>query len=201
MSQRRRTYLALEGIEGSGKSTVAAAVAERLRSGGGEVVLVREPGGTSLGEEIRRLVLDGDDMAPWAEAALFAAQRAQLAAEVIGPALERGATVVSDRSFYSSIAYQGVGRSLGADAVGDLNRTVLDGIEPDLVVILDVDPQVGVRRQRRPDRIGSEDVSFLTAVRAGFRRLAMTDPDRVKLVDTTGEIGDVIGEVLRTWDA
>ena len=200
MSHERPRYLALEGIEGSGKSTIAVAVADRLRSASRDVVLVREPGGTALGEEIRRLVLDGDDMAPWAEAALFAAQRAQLAVGVIRPALDRGAIVVSDRSFYSSIAYQGGGRSLGADAVRELNRTVLDGVEPDLVVVLDVDPAVGVARQRHPDRIGSEDVSFLAAVRAGFRSLATAEPDRVKLVDTSGDIADVVERVLGTWN-
>ncbi|MEX2133454.1 MAG: dTMP kinase, partial [Acidimicrobiia bacterium] len=103
-------YIAIEGGDGSGKSTVAMAVDERLKALGYETVMVREPGSTALGEEIRKLLLDGDHMAPWAEALLFAAQRAQLASEVIAPALDAGKWVISDRTYFSSVAYQGAGR-------------------------------------------------------------------------------------------
>ena len=136
-------YIAFEGVEGAGKSTVVRMLAERLRSEGHEVVEVREPGGTRLGDAIRGLLLDGDSpMAPWAEASLFAAARAQLAAEVVGPAIERGAWVLSDRTVYSSLAYQGGGRRLGLEEVRTLNALALDGTWPDLVVWLDVDADI-----------------------------------------------------------
>ena len=116
-------YVAFEGIEGAGKSTVAQRVGERLEADGRTVVRVREPGGTAVGERIRAILL-GHDLAPdpWTEALLFAAARAQLAAEVIGPALAEGAWVLSDRSVYSSLAYQGAGRGLGVDAVRSVNE-------------------------------------------------------------------------------
>lgn len=178
-----RRYLALEGVEGAGKSTVASALAELLRSGGEEVVSVREPGGTALGEEIRRLLLHSGDMSPWAEAALFAAQRAQLVSEVVGPALARGAWVVSDRTLYSSLAYQGAARGLGVEEVRRLNLLALEGTVPDLVAVLNVDPAEGLARQQTPDRIGAEGLEFQRRVAEAYRRLAEAEPDRVVLVE------------------
>lgn len=175
-------YLALEGVEGAGKSTVAKAVAARLRADGREVVEVREPGGTVLGEEIRRLLLHADEMAPWAEAMLFAAQRAQLVAEVVGPSLERGAWVVSDRSYYSSLAYQGDARGLGVDAVRMVNEYAVDGVIPDLVAVLDIDPDRGLARQGGVDRIGGLGPEFQRRVAAAYQRLAAVEPARVVIV-------------------
>lgn len=188
-------YVALEGVDGSGKSTVAAALRSRLIDLGEEVVSVREPGGTELGEEIRRLVLHSSDMTPWAEAALFAAQRAQLAREVIAPALERGAWVVSDRSYYSSLAYQGGARSLGVEAVRALNETVLGGIVPDLVVVLRIEPELALERQHDPDRIGSAGVGFQRIVDATFELLAKEEPSRVVLVSAAPEIDAVVDRI------
>jgi dTMP kinase len=177
-----RRYIALEGAEGAGKTTVAAAVVRLLEGRGERVVAVREPGGTRLGEEIRALLLHAGDMAPWTEAALFAAQRAQLAAEVVAPALAAGSWVVADRSYYSSLAYQGGARGLGIEAVRTLNETVLAGVVPDLVAVLDVDPAAGLARQVGEDRIGGSGLAFQEAVVAAYHRLARDEPSRVVLV-------------------
>jgi dTMP kinase len=189
-------YIGLEGVDGSGKTSVAAAMAKVLSESGLEVVVVREPGGTELGEEVRRLLLDASDMVPWAEAALFAAQRAQLAAEVIAPALARGAWVVSDRTYYSSLAYQGAARGLGIDAVRSINEAVLDGVLPDVVAVIDVDPEVGLTRQHRPDRIGGAGSALQRAVSEAYHKLAADEPERVVLVDPSGSVEEVARRVL-----
>ena len=175
-------YVALEGVEGSGKSTVGRRLVERLSGRGIPTIPVREPGGTELGEELRRLLLHAGDMAPWAEAALFAASRAQLAAEVIGPALAAGTWVVSDRSYYSSLAYQGGGRGLGVHEVRRLNETVLDGVLPDLVVLLDIDPAVGFARETERDRMGDGGLDLQRIVADTYREIA-ADDDRVLVLD------------------
>ena len=137
-------YLALEGGEGAGKTTVVQLLEEALADRGEQVVTVREPGSTELGDEIRRLVLHWRDMTPWAEAMLFAAQRAQLVAEVVRPALEAGRFVITDRSIYSSLAYQGGARRLGYDLVREVNEIALGGVLPDLVTVLMVDLSTGL---------------------------------------------------------
>lgn len=181
MTDRAR-YIALEGVEGAGKSTVAEAVAAELRERGRRVVTVREPGGTPLGEEIRRLLLHSGDVAPWAEAALFCAQRAQLVDQVVAPALAEGIWVVSDRSYYSSLAYQGAARGLGMERVRTLNELALGGVLPDLVVVLDLDPAAGLARQADPDRIGGQGVEFQRKVADAYRRLAREEPHRVVIL-------------------
>ncbi|CAN5850295.1 dTMP kinase [soil metagenome] len=189
-------YIAIEGGDGSGKSTVATAVEERLRSLGHETVMVREPGSTALGEEIRKLLLDGDHMTPWAEAFLFAAQRAQLAAEVISPALSAGKWVISDRTYFSSVAYQGAGRGLGTETVRSINETGLEGVEPEHVFVLDIDVDVALGRQGRPDRIGGEDAAFHRSVRGAYQQLAEVEPERVKIIDNTMDLGTVVAEIM-----
>lgn len=189
-------YIALEGAEGAGKTTVAAALVDLLEARGERVILVREPGGTRLGEQIRSLLLHTGEMAPWAEAALFAAQRAQLAAEVIGPALAAGRWVVADRSYYSSLAYQGGARGLGIDAVRALNEAVLGGVVPDLVAVLEVDPAAGLARQVGEDRIGASGLAFQRAVVAAYERLAEAEPGRVVLVDASRPAAEVAEAVL-----
>src|ERR671931_398465 len=143
-------FVSFEGVDGSGKSTQAHLLQEHLAGLGREVVATREPGGTELGERIRWLVLDGPPVSPWAEAALFAASRAEHAAEVIVPALGRGADVVCDRFIDSSLAYQGIARGLGLDAVLDLNLTVLGGLLPDRTYLLLIDPEESARRLGEP---------------------------------------------------
>ena len=192
---RRGRYIALEGIEGAGKSTIQESLELTLRNDGHEVVAVREPGSTATGEGIRMLLLDGDDMAPWTEALLFAAQRAQLVAEIIEPALSRGAWVIGDRSVYSSLAYQGGGRGLGIEAVRAVNRAGLGSTWPDLVIVLDVDPEAGLARQDGEDRIGGQGVAFQQRVARFYADLAETDADLVVIVDGTGDLDDVAGRV------
>ena len=193
----RGRYIALEGIEGAGKSTIQGALASALEDDGHEVVTIREPGGTSTGEGIRQLLLEGDDMAAWTEALLFAAQRSQLATEVIRPALNRGAWVVGDRSVYSSLAYQGGGRRLGIDAVRKVNQAGLGDVWPDLVIVLAVDPEAGLARQDGEDRIGGQGVAFQQEVAGFYQELALADPARVAMVDTAGSVDEVAERVVR----
>jgi dTMP kinase len=188
-------YLGIEGVDGSGKSTVAAAVTAALRSSNREALLVREPGGTRLGEEIRTLLLHGDDMTPWAEALLFAAQRAQLVAEVVGPALAAGTVVVSDRTYYSSLAYQGGARRLGLDQVRAVNEAGLGGIVPDLVAVLWFDPDDALSREDGPDRISGEGGHFQRRVAEAYQALADADA-RVRLIDASRTVDENVAEIV-----
>jgi len=188
-------YIALEGVDGSGKSTVARALIERLTSSGDEAILVREPGGTALGEVVRGLLLDSERLDDWAEVFLFAAQRSELAREVVLPALENGTWVVSDRSYYSSIAYQGRGRGLGEDKVRAINEIGLDGVVPHHVFVLDVEPDLALARQEDPDRIGKEGVDFQSAVRASYQSLAVAE-DKVVLLDGSLSVDEMVSRIL-----
>ncbi len=189
-------YVAFEGIEGAGKSTVVRRVAAALRDDA-EVTVVREPGGTPTGERIRSILLDGEThLAPWAEALLFAAARAQLTAEVVAPALADGRWVLTDRSVYSSLAYQGGGRGLGVAEVRAVNEPGLRGVWPGVVVLLDVDVDVGIARQEVADRIGGEGAAFLSAAAATFRSIAAQEPDRFIVVDASGPVDDIVDVVL-----
>ena len=182
---RRGRYLALEGTEGVGKTTLNRLLAGRLGERGVEVVRVREPGGTRLGEQIRKILLHGADMADWTEALLFAAQRSELISKVVKPALSEGHWVLSDRCFFSSLAYQGSARGLGFDQVWGVNRPALDGVLPDLVVWLDEDHRIGLSRQGEQDRIGGSDIALHREVRKGYRRLWAWAPDRTLRIEGT----------------
>ena len=190
-------YVALEGIDGAGKTSVSKALARLLDGAGHEVVQVREPGGTAVGEGLRELLLEGPPVTPWAEALMFAAARAQLAAEVIRPALDRGAWVLSDRSVYSSLAYQGAGRELGMDRIRRINRPGLEGAWPDAVVLLDVAAETGLARQSRADRIGGLGPEFLGAVAEGFLKLAGEEPDRFVVIDAARPVEQVVEDAWR----
>lgn len=190
-------FVALEGVDGSGKSTQAALLADALRARGHEVVLTREPGGTVLGEGVRNLVLAGGTMSPVAEALLFAAARAQLVAEVVRPALDAGRWVVTDRFVDSSLAYQGAARGLGVDAVWEINRPGVEGCLPDLAVVLDVPVRLAAGRDTGPDdRIESEGLALQEAVAAGYRELAASFPDRIATVNGGGSVDEVHARVL-----
>ncbi len=189
-------YIALEGIEGAGKSTIAAAISERLRAVGDDVLIVREPGGTSIGEGIRQVLLHGEDMSDWTEALLFAAQRAQLAEEKIAPALARGSWVIGDRSVYSSLAYQGGARRLGIEEVKAVNQAGLQGVWPELVILLEVSPRVGLARQDVADRIGGQGVEFQRRVADAYAELAADEPMRFVLVDAGRAADRVADEVM-----
>ncbi len=188
-------YIALEGVDGSGKSTVARLLVERLVASGEDAIVVREPGGTAVGEVVRGLLLDSEHLDQWAEVFLFAAQRAELAREVILPARQAGKWVVSDRSYYSSVAYQGRGRGLGEDKVREINEIGLDGVLPDHVFVLDVEPDVALSRQERPDRIGKEGVDFQSAVRASYRDLAAAE-EKVVLLDGSLTAEEMASKIL-----
>jgi dTMP kinase len=189
-------FVSFEGVDGSGKSTQARLLAERLRADGRDVVLTREPGGTALGEAVRGLVLHGEDVAPWAEAALFAAARAQLVDEVIRPALARGADVVSDRYLDSSLAYQGLARGLGIERVLELNLLVTSGILPDRTFLVLVPPeQAAARRGEEPDRIEREGAGFVEEVDRAYRELARVFGQRVQVVDGTRNAEDIARDI------
>jgi len=191
-------FVSFEGVDGSGKTTQARLLERHLAGLGREVVATREPGGTELGEELRRLVLDGPDMTPWAEAALFAASRAEHAAEVIRPALARGADVVCDRFVDSSLAYQGIARGLGLDLVLQLNLTVLEGLVPDRTFVVAVDAATAAaRRKGEPDRIEQEGDGFQADVGRAYAQLAERFPERVELVDGTQPPAKIAAEVRR----
>ena len=191
-------WIAFEGGEGSGKSTQAALLAEAL-----DAVLTREPGGTTVGERVREVLLDPSvaGMDARAEALLMAADRAQHVAEVVRPALADGRSVVSDRSAYSSLAYQGVGRGLGLDAIRSLCGWATEELWPDLAILLDVPSSVSEdRRKDPPDRMESAGDAFHASVAEGFRMLAAEEPGRWLVVDGTGSVDEVADRVRARLD-
>jgi dTMP kinase len=193
---RFRMFVTFEGLDGSGKTTQVERLRRHLEATGREVVVTREPGGTELGERLRELLLHGPEMSPWAEATLFAAARAELVERVIFPARERGADVLCDRYVDSSLAYQGIARGLGVDAVLELNLAAVQGVMPDRTFLLLVDPARAARRTGRDrDRIEREDDVFRARVDAAYRELAERFPERIVPVDGSGsaeEVADLV---------
>ena len=166
-------YLAFDGIDGSGKSSLIKRLSEVLSNQQIENKIVREPGGTKVGEGVRELLLSHDyDVDALTEALLFCSQRSQLIAEVIKPEVNKGIKILSDRSAYSSVAYQGVGRGLGYETIYQLNDIAVNSFWPEKVVLLDIDPKISLSRQKVADRIGSDKVDFFNKVREGYLRLA-----------------------------
>jgi dTMP kinase len=189
-------FITLEGLDGSGKTTQAQLLGARLEADGVDVVTTREPGGTPLGEQIRDLVLHGAHVAPWAEAALYAAARAQHVDQLIRPALERGATVICDRYVDSSVAYQGIARGLGLERVLELNLAVVEQLMPDRTILLEIDVSDAAGRMGADlDRIEREDEGFRARVAAAYRELAAMYPERYVVVDGTAPPEDVAEEI------
>ena len=177
-------FVSFEGVDWSGKSTQAELLASWLRAQGRTVVTTREPGGTPLAEGVRQLVLHGADMAGWAEAALYAASRADNAAHVIRPALERGEDVVCDRYLDSSVAYQGIARGLGREQVRDLSLLVTERLLPDRTFLVLLDPDEAFARSGdQHDRIEREGIEFMRRVDAAYRTLAEAEPGRIVALD------------------
>ena len=193
----RGVFITFEGGDGSGKSTQIQSVREWFESRGREVIVTREPGGTELGTEIRRLVQNGpEDVDARTEALLYAADRAYHVATVIGPALERGAVVLGDRYIDSSLAYQGAARSLGVDEIASLSAWATQGLYPSLTFLLDLPPEVGARRRTdAPDRMERESMDFHERVRHQYLRLADAEPDRIVVIDAVGTVDEVFSEI------
>jgi len=194
----RGRLIAFEGVEGAGKSTQIATVASTLRDRGDDVVLTREPGGTKLGTELRRIVMEakGTPPTPLAELLLYIADRAQHIEQVIRPALQRGSIVLTDRFSASTIAYQGYARGLDLELVRHLDALARAGVQPDLTVLLDCPVAIGLPRARGNDRFHREESRFHERVRAGFLELARQAPDFYCVVDTTQERDIVTAQVL-----
>lgn len=186
-------FVTVEGIEGSGKSTLVRALATRLEHRGLDVLTTREPGDTPLGQSIRALLLDahGDPPTPLAELFLYLADRHQHVERVIRPALAAGRLVLCDRFSDSTVAYQGHGRQLGPDTVRQLDDVARAGIRPDLTILCDCPPEIGLARAAgrtgARDRLEREPLAFHERVRAGFLALAAAEPDRHVLIDTTAD--------------
>jgi len=195
-------FVTFEGVDWSGKSTQARMLAGWLEDQGRSVLSTREPGGTPVAERVRELVLHGDEMSPWAEAALYAAARAENVAAVIRPALARGADVVCDRYLDSSVAYQGAGRGLGEEPVRELSLLVTGGLLPDRTFVVALDPdEARLRAGADHDRIERAGDDFMRRVADAYVALAEAEPERIVVVDgdrPKSEIAEEIREHVRS---
>ncbi len=195
MTQTSQTgfFISFEGSEGCGKSTQIRSLVETLQSSGLDPLLVREPGGTPIGEQIRHLLQHAPEssaMTPEAELLLFAASRAQLVREVIRPALEAGRVVISDRFLDSTTVYQGIARKIAAGSVAAINQFAAGSRLPDVTFLLDMDSSQGLARaqsrttpNQKPDRMEAEPLAFYEAVRQGYLQLATNEPDRIHILN------------------
>lgn len=190
-------FIALEGPDGSGKSTTVGLLEEYLEKKGLDYVSTREPGGTEIGEDIRSIILDkkNTSMSREAEALLYAASRAQHVSEKIRPAVEAGKLVICDRFVWSSLAYQGVGRDIGIEEVKKINDFAIDGMYPDLILFFHIDPKVTLRRKTEDlagDRLELEGEDFHDKVYGGYMSLLEKYPENVKIIDATKSIEEVL---------
>lgn len=191
-------FITLEGGEGSGKSSVIKLIVERLQKEGYQVLQTREPGGVKIAEEIRNIILDkaNTSMDGKTEALLYAASRRQHLVEKVIPALDKGMIVISDRYIDSSLVYQGVARGIGIQEVYEMNLFAIDKILPNLTLILDIEPEIGLQRinknnQREVNRLDLESLSFHHKVRDGYRKLKDLYPERIEIVDASKSLEEV----------
>ncbi len=190
---RNGCFITIEGVEGSGKSTLVGRLAASLRAEGQDVVLTAEPGGDRVAEQIRKLLLDSaNTISERAELLLFEAARAQHVNKVILPALERGAIVICDRFADSSLAYQGYARGIDLAVVRTLNDFATRGLTPNVTILLDLPAEVGLNRTKMTDRFSSEGIEFHNAVREGYLTLAAEEPDRFVVIDASKPIDEVL---------
>jgi len=204
MKLTRGAFVTFEGIEGAGKSTQIGLLCDFLRLSSIEHVRTAEPGGTAIGEEVRKILLSVEHagMTPVAELLLYAAARAQHVGEVIAPALNRGLVVVCDRFSDSTMAYQGFGRGLNRALIEEIDRISTGGLTPDLTILLDVGVESGLARNRaanKRDRLELEAVVFHERVRDGYHRIMREQPGRVKMVDGAMSIEGVSEEVKKAF--
>ena len=204
-------FISFEGIDGSGKTTQLHRLSEMLTGQGHEVIVAREPGGTRVGNEIRRLLLDAasTDLRPVPELLLYFASRAQNIAEVIGPALAAGKIVLVDRFTDATVAYQGCGRDLGVETVRAVEQVACRGLKPDLTLFLDIDPAVALPRARARNAVQAQDesrmerqsLSFYEKVRQAYLDLCRQEPQRVRLVSGSGDADEVAARVIAVAEA
>lgn len=197
-------FLAFEGGEGSGKSTQTRLLGEWLTRQGREAVLTREPGGTDVGAALRRILLDPatGELSARTEALVYLADKAEHVDHLIVPALERGAVVVTDRYVDSMLAYQGAGRALSVAELDPIAHWATAGLRPDLTIVLDVDPTIGLARAGAPDRIEAEPLAFHERVRDHFLALAAAEPGRyvvISAAQTPDQIAGQIREAVTPW--
>lgn len=203
-------FLSFEGIDGSGKTTQLERLTAHLRGLGREVIVAQEPGGTRIGLEIRRLLLDSlnFDLKPTTELLLYFASRAQNIEEVIRPALEKGIVVIADRFTDATVAYQGYGRGLGVEAVRSIERFACGGVKPNLTLWLDIDPAVGISRALNRNSSAAEDESrmehenfaFFAKVRRGYQELKQAEPARIRRIDASGSVDEVESRIREVVD-
>ncbi len=211
---RRGVFITIEGLDGCGKTTQLERLAARLRDRGFDVEQTVEPGGTRIGGEIRRILLDArnQEIVPVTELLLYFASRAQNVAEKIRPGLEAGKIVLSDRYTDSTLVYQGMARGLGEQVVRQLHEIACGGLDPDLTLYLDIDPEAGLARARNRNRnaqgaaagqtrMDEQSAEFYRRVREGYRELARREPRRVRLIDAARSIEEVERDVWATVSA
>jgi dTMP kinase len=203
-SLRKGLFITFEGIEGCGKSTHSRLLFEYLKREGYSVVYTREPGGTRLGEAVRRVLLDspGIPISDLAELFLFEACRAQIVKDVIKPALERGCIVISDRFSDATHSYQGYGGGVDLSAIKTLDKVATAGVVPELTILMDIDTIEGLRRARKKgiDRMEKKDLSYHRKVRAGYLKLLKQYPGRIRKVEVSGSIPEVQAKIRQEVD-
>lgn len=198
----RGIFITMEGPDGAGKTTQIEALSTYLREKGYEVLITREPGGTAISEAVRGILLDPAyrEMKPETELLLYASARAQLVGEVIGPAVDAGKAVISDRFVDSSVVYQGIARGLGVETVYEVNRPAIGAYMPDVTILLDLPAEVGIARKKNQaelDRMEQESLEFHKKVAEGYRTLAKRDPERIQTIDATLPI-DTICDMIKS---
>lgn len=194
-------FISFEGIEGTGKTTQARLLADHLTAAGHAVVLTEEPGGTSISLKIREVLLNVEhgEMHALTELLLYNASRSQHIHERILPSLEGGRYVITDRFSDSTIAYQGYGRGMDIEIIKTIDKIVTGGLKPDLTILLDIDAETGLRRNRganKVDRFELEDINFHNSVRRGYLEIARREPERIRVIDASGDVEDVRKRVL-----
>ncbi len=204
LRERKGIFVTFEGVEGCGKTTQAELLKRYLEGKGYPTVLTREPGGTRIGEELRTILLGnmGEVLSPWTELLLYIACRAQLVEDVIGPALSAGKMVICDRFSDSTVAYQGYGKGMPLDAIEALDRWVTGGLKPDLTILLDIEPEEGLKRARKrggENRFEKEDIEFHRRVRQGYMEIASREP-RIRVLDARREASLIHGDVCGIID-